>query len=140
MDIEALKWYRDNSDFTENSKKVGKKDIVYPANPLLGNVYLDVVKENNGLLYFGTPGEYGAENKASKYISVVSSPDKGKMMFVDYQQSLKLTKKTVFPGSGNNNRGVTESSPFHFVKLYFAGKDSLRLNTNSNSNNWKNWI
>ena len=77
--------------------------------------------------------------KASKYLSVVSSPDKGKIMFVDYPKSLKLTKKTVFPGTANNNRGVTESSPFHFVKLYFAGKDSLRLETNSNSNNWKNW-
>ena len=138
MDIEALKWYRKNIDFTENSQKAGKKTIVYPSDPRLGNTYLDVVK-SNGLLYFGTPGEYGAENEASKYISVVSSPDKGKIMFVDYPQSLKLTKKTVFPGSANNNRGVTESSPFHSVKLYFAGKESLRLETNSNSNNWKNW-
>ena len=31
MDIEALKWYRQNSDFTENSKKAGKKPIVYPT-------------------------------------------------------------------------------------------------------------
>ena len=138
MDIEALKWYRQNSDFTENSKKAGKKPIVYPANPLLGNTYLDVIK-SNGLLYFGTPGEYGAENKASKYISVVSSPDKGKMMFVDYPKSVKLTKKTVFPGSGNNNRGVTEASPFHFVKLYFAGRTSLSLNTTSSSSNYKTW-
>ena len=138
MDIEALKWYRDNSDFTENSGRVGKKPIVYPTDPRFGNVYLDVVK-SDGLLYYGTPGEYGAENQASKYISVVSSPDKGKVMFVDYPQSLKLTKKTVFPGTADNNRGVTESSPFHFIKLYFAGKQSLRLETNSNSNNWKNW-
>ena len=54
MDIEALKWYRDNSDFTENSGRVGKKPIVYPTDPRFGNVYLDVVK-SDGLLYYGTP-------------------------------------------------------------------------------------
>ena len=46
-------------------RKLNRKPIVYPSNPLLGNTYLDVIK-SDGLLYFGTPGEYGAENQSFK--------------------------------------------------------------------------
>ena len=127
MDIEALKWYRENSDFTENSNKVGNKPIVYPSHPLLGNVYLDVIK-SDGLLYFGTPGEYGAENKASKYISVVSSPDKGKVFYTDYKPNKNITKNEVFPGG--NFKLDNNTSPYHMIKLYFPGRTSLALNKN----------
>lgn len=143
MNVEALKWYRNNSNYTENSSKVGKQPILYfdtQKVPGGRNRYVDVAGARDGLTFFGTPSEYGAKFAASKYISVVSPPDKGKVMFTNYSKDPNLTNREVFPGLGQNNNGRTEASPFHLVKLYFPGRASLRLDTNPNSNNYKNWL
>lgn len=142
MNTEALNWYRQNSDFTENSGKVNKQPILYfDAQNIPGGRtrFQDVARTNNGLMFFGTPGEYGATYGTSKYISVLSPPDKGRVMFANYLQNSELTKKIIFPGNQQNNNNRSEASPFHMIKLYFAGRASLALDTNSNSQNFKTW-
>jgi|TARA_R100001509_G_scaffold61945_1_gene34236 hypothetical protein len=143
MNVKALNWYRQNSNYTENSGKVGKIPIQYfDMQTIKGgrNRYQDIVSTGgNGMDFFGTPGEYSARFKTSKYLSVMSSPDKGKIMFVDYPSNGKLTKRTVFPGVQSNGNNMGEASPFHMIKLYFPGRASLALDTNTNSANYKNW-
>tara|TARA_R110000824_G_scaffold18850_4_gene73965 strand:- start:13062 stop:13493 length:432 start_codon:yes stop_codon:yes gene_type:complete len=142
MNVKALNWYRENSDFTENSGKVNKQPILYfDAQNIPGGRtrFNDVVRTPSGLRFFGTPGEYGAHYGTSKYISVVSPPDKGRVMFVNYAKNSELTKKTIFPGTEQNYNNRSEASPFHMIKLYFAGRASLALDTNSNSQNYKTW-
>ena len=99
MNIESLMWFRDNVKYTEES----------------GLVYFDMINTGgrqrfidkiaaNGLKFFGTPAEFGAKHKPSKYISVVSSPDKGKAFYVDYPKSDDLTKVEVFPGGNGKDK------------------------------------
>jgi len=143
MNVKALNWYRENSDYTENSRKVNKLPIAYfDTQNIKGGRqrYQDVVSTNGqGLTFFGTPGEYSARNRTSKYLSVISPPNKGKIMFVDYPNSGKLTKRSVFPGIESNGNNMSEASPFHMIKLYFPGRASLALDINSVSSNYKNW-
>ena len=42
MNTESLKWYRENSNFTENSRKAGKAPILYFDNQATpgGKIYL----------------------------------------------------------------------------------------------------
>ena len=142
MDIKALKWYRENSDFTENSRKVSRQPILYFDDQTIkgGRLrYTDVHPTPNGLKFFGTPGEYSALFGTSKYISVVSPPTKGKVFFANYIQNSSLTKRKIFPGTQQNGSNESKASPFHMIKLYFPGRASLMLDTNSNSQNYKNW-
>jgi len=143
MDIKALEFYRKESKCTENSKLVGRQPILYVDELRIHgnrNRFIDQARNNNLNQYFGTPGEYNAIYSPSKYLSVVSSPDKGKYMFVSYEKSSTLTTLKVFPGIQNNSNGRTEGSPFHILPLYFAGRASLVLDRTINSNNYKSWI
>ena len=141
MNTESLKWYRNNSDFTENSSKVNKAPILYFDAQVVTNgkyIFPDNMRPPNK--FYGTPGEYGNNPYFnSKYISVVSSPDKGKVMYTNYISNPKLTSKSVFPGVQNNGNGSSDSSPYHMVKLYFAGRSSLRLNTEPKAASYKTW-
>ena len=140
MNTESLNWYRKNSNFTENSRGVGKAPILYFNSQVTTNgryIFPDNLQPPNK--FYGTPAEYGNIYSNSKYISVVSSPDKGKVMYTNYPSNSKLTSKSVFPGVQNNGNGNTDSSPYHMVKLYFAGRSSLRLNTNPTSASYKTW-
>ena len=140
MNTESLNWYRNNSNFTENSRKAGKAPILYFNSQVTTNgryIFPDNLQPPNK--FYGTPGEYGNIYSNSKYISVVSSPDKGKVMYTNYPSNPKLTSKSVFPGVQNNGNGNSDSSPYHMVKLYFAGRSSLRLNTNPASAAYKTW-
>ena len=143
MNIKALSWYRQNSDYTENSGKVNKLPIAYFDTQIVKGGRLrhqDTISTNEtGLPYFGTPGEYGARFKTSKYLSVMSPPSKGKIMFADYIGNGKLTKRSVFPGIESNGNNMSEASPFHMIKLYFPGRASLALDINPASANYKNW-
>jgi len=142
MNINALNWYRKHSNFTENSKNAQRVPLLYFDTqnvPGGRNRFVDFVKAKSGLEFFGTPGEYGAQYKASKYISVVSPPDKGKIMFTDYPGNTQLTATKVFPGTQQNDNATTDASPFHMVKLYFVGRASLSLDVRPNSNNYKQW-
>jgi hypothetical protein len=143
MNIKALNWYRQNSNYTENSGKVNRLPIMYFDTQIVKGGrqrYQDIISTNgNGLPFFGTPGEYSARFKTSKYLSVMSSPDSGKIMFADYPGNGKLTKKSVFPGIESNGNNMSEASPFHMIKLYFPGRASLALDINSGSANYKNW-
>ena len=143
MNIKALNWYRQNSNYTENSGKVNRLPIMYFDTQIVKGGrqrYQDIISTNgNGLPFFGTPGEYGARFKTSKDLSVMSSPDSGKIMFADYPGNGKLTKKSVFPGIESNGNNMSEASPFHMIKLYFPGRASLALDINSGSANYKNW-
>jgi hypothetical protein len=122
MNIKALNWYRDNVNFTEG------KGLVYYDMINAGGTqrFQDRAETNGGMDYFGTPGEYGARFKAAKYISLVSSPDKGKVFYIDYQPNKKITKNDVFPGG--NHRLDNNTSPYHMIKLYFPNRTSLGLN------------
>ena len=122
MNIKALDWYRDNVNFTE-----GRGLIYYDMINFGGtNRFIDKKETNGGMTYFGTPGEYGARFEAAKYISLVSSPDKGKVFYTDYQPNKNITKNDVFPGG--NHRLDNNTSPYHMIKLYFPGRTSLGLN------------
>ena len=143
MDTKALEFYRNNSKCTENSVLVGKEPILYVDNQRIKgarNRFVDQARTSSGNKYFGTPGEFNSVYAPSKYLSVVSSPDKGKYMFVSYPKNNRLTKKSVFPGIQNNSAGKTEGSPFHITPLYFAGRASLVLDRTINSSNYKSWI
>tara|TARA_R100001443_G_scaffold102848_1_gene111116 strand:- start:8519 stop:8950 length:432 start_codon:yes stop_codon:yes gene_type:complete len=143
MDTKALEFYRGESKCTENSVLVGKEPILYVDNQRIRgarNRFVDQSRSSEASRYYGTPGEYNAVFAPSKYISVVSPPDKGKYMFVSYTSSPSLTTNKVFPGIQNNANGRTEGSPFHVVPLYFAGRASLVLDRAINSNNYKSWV
>ena len=143
MDTKALEFYRNESKCTENSVLSGKEIILYvDAQRITGarNRFIDQVRSNETNKYFGTPGEYNSVYAPSKYLSVVSPPDKGKYMFVSYNSSPSLTTKKVFPGIQNNSNGRTEGSPFHILPLYFAGRASLVLDRTIKSSNYKSWI
>jgi len=143
MDTKALEFYRNESKCTENSPLVGKESILYVDNQRIKgarNRFVDQVRSGEGNKYYGTPGEYNAVYAPSKYISVLSPPDKGKYMFVSYSSSPSLTTKKPFPGIQNNTNGRTEGSPFHVIPLYFAGRASLVLDRAIKSNNYKSWI
>ena len=143
MDTKALEFYRNESKCTENSTLSGKETILYvDAQRIRGasSRFIDQVRSNDASKYYGTPGEYNAVYAPSKYISVVSPPDKGKYMFISYTSSPSLTTKNVFPGIQNNSNGRTEGSPFHVTPLYFAGRASLVLDKAINSSNYKSWI
>tara|TARA_R110000824_G_scaffold137684_2_gene302263 strand:- start:3491 stop:3922 length:432 start_codon:yes stop_codon:yes gene_type:complete len=143
MDTKALEFYRNNSKCTENSSLVGKEVILYvDGRRIRGerNRFVDQARSTTVNKYFGTPGEYNSVYAPSKYLSVVSPPDKGKYMFISYDKSPSLTKKTVFPGIQNNSNGRSEGSPFHITPLHFAGRASLVLDRTINSNNYKSWI
>ena len=143
MNIASLTWYRENINYTENSIKAQRQPILYFDSQRIGggrNRFVDVIPSKGGLKFFGTPGEYSALYKTSKYISVVSPPNAGKIWYVDYPADTRLTSNNVFPGIQENNNGRKEASPFHTIKLYFPGRASLRLETNPNSPNYKNWI
>jgi len=143
MNIKALEFYRNNSNFTENSIKGGTQQLLYfdtQSIPGGRDRFVDSIRTNGGLKFYGTPGEYSANFKASKYLSALTPPNRGKVMFSNYRNSNTLTKKTVFPGIQENDNGRTDGSPFHMIMLYFPGKASLILDTNPNSNNYKNWI
>jgi len=122
MNIKALDWYRDNVNFTEG------KGLIYYDMINFGGMrrFLDKKTTNGGMDYFGTPGEYGAKFEASKYISLVSSPDKGKVFYTDYQPKKNITKSEVFPGG--NYKLDNNTSPYHMIKLYFPSRASLGLN------------
>ena len=120
MDTKALEFYRNESKCTENSTLAGKETI----------------------LYVDTQRIRGARNRyaPSKYISVLSPPDKGKYMFISYTSNPSLTTGRVFPGIQNNSNGRTEGSPFHVTPLYFVGRASLVLDKAIKSSNYKSWI
>ena len=142
MDTKALEFYRNNSKCTENSTLAGKEPILYVDTQRIKgarNRFVDQARTTTGNKYFGTPGEFNAVYAPSKYLSVVSPPDRGKYMFVSYQKNSVLTKKSVFPGIQNNNAGKAEGSPFHITPLYFAGRASLVLDRTINSSNYKSW-
>ena len=142
MDTKALEFYRNNSKCTENSSLVGKEIILYvDAQRIKGarNKFIDQRRSSSGNKYFGTPGEFNSVYAPSKYLSVLSPPDKGKYMFISYPTSQSLTKKTIFPGIQNNSDGRSEGSPFHITPLYFAGRASLVLDRTINSSNYKSW-
>ena len=127
MNIKALGWYRDNVNFTE-----GRGLIYYDMINFGGRErFVDKKQINGGMTYFGTPGEYSAGFEPAKYISVVSSPDKGKVFYTDYQPHKKITKDDVFPGG--NNKLDNNTSPYHMIKLYFPSRTSLGLNKNTKS-------
>ena len=143
MDTKALEFYRSESKCTENSVLAGKETILYVDHQRVQgarNRFIDQARSNENSRYYGTPGEYNAIYAPSKYISVLSPPDKGKYMFVSYSSSPSLTTKKPFPGIQNNANGRTEGSPFHIIPLYFAGRASLVLDRGINSNNYKSWI
>lgn len=143
MDTKALEFYRNESKCTENSTLVGKEGILYVDNQRIKgarNRFVDQSRSNEASRYYGTPGEYNAIFAPSKYISVLSPPDKGKYMFVGYPTNPSLTSKKVFPGIQDNSNGRTEGSPFHIIPLYFAGRASLVLDRAIKSNNYKSWI
>ena len=129
MNIIALDWYRQNVNFTEG------KGLIYYDMINLGGVrrFLDKKQTEKGMNYFGTPGEYGARFESAKYISLVSSPDKGKVFYTDYQANKNITNSEVFPGG--NNRLDNNTSPYHMIKLYFPSRASLGLNKDT-----KIWI
>ena len=142
MDIKALKWYRENSDFTQNSAAVNRQPILYfDSQSIKGGRqrYVDLQPTPGGLKFFGTPGEHSALFGTSKYISVVSPPTKGKIFFASYPKNISLTKRQIFPGIEQNGSNESEASPFHMIKLYFPGRASLRLDMSPNSQNYKNW-
>jgi len=142
MDTKALEFYRNESKCTENSVLVNKEAILYVDNQRIRGArsrFIDQSKSNENSRYYGTPGEYYAIFAPSKYISVMSPPDKGKYMFVSYTSNPSLTTNKVFPGIQNNANGRTEGSPFHIVPLYFAGRASLVLDRAINSSNYKSW-
>ena len=141
MDTAALKWYRENSSFTENSGNAGQTPITYfnMGKPGRGFNFRDRAKTSVGNMYYGTPGDYNATYQPSKYVSVASPPSQGKVFFTAYPQNPNLTNRSVFPGNANNDNGKVSGSPFHLVKLYFAGRTSLSLDTNFRSNNYKIW-
>tara|TARA_R110002020_G_scaffold214696_2_gene421770 strand:+ start:1937 stop:2335 length:399 start_codon:yes stop_codon:yes gene_type:complete len=128
MNTKSLQWYRNNSDFTE------QKGLVYfdMVNHGAGTRYKDKVLAPSGLKFFGTPGEYSAKFNGSKYISLATAPSRGKVFYVNYDKNPRLTKKEVFPGSGNNDRLNTDASPYHMVKLWCgSSKTSLSLNNHT---------
>ena len=128
MNITSLKWFRHNVKYTEES------GLVYFDMINVGGRHRFVDKiAANGLTFFGTPAEFGAKHKPSKYISVVSSPDKGKTFYVDYPKNDDLTKTEVFPGGNGTDKLNKNFSPYHAVKLYFPGRTSLSLNNNTKS-------
>jgi len=141
MDAAALKWYRENSSFTENSGKVGQTPITYfnMGGPGRGFNFRDTARTTPSSTYYGTPGDYNANYQPSKYVSVASPPNEGKVFFAAYPNNPNLTTRKAFPGNSNNDSGKDSGSPFHLIKLYFAGRTSLSLNTNSKSNNYKIW-
>jgi len=140
MNTESLKWYRENSNFTENSRRAGKAPILYfDAQPNTGGKYIYPDNVRSPHNFYGTPAEFGSKTAQAKYISVVSSPDKGKIMYTNYERSPKLTNKAVFPGTQNNGNGSSDASPYHMIKLYFAGRSSLRLNMDTRSAGYKTW-
>ena len=140
MNTEALKWYRENSNFTENSRQTGKEPILYfNAQVNTGGRYIYPDNMRAPYNFYGTPAEFGSKTGKAKYISVVSSADKGKIMYTNYESSPKLTTKTVFPGVQNNGNGNSDASPYHMIKLYFAGRSSLRLNMDTKSAGYKTW-
>jgi hypothetical protein len=125
MNIKALDWYRTNVNFTEG------RGLVYYDIINAGGVkrFVDRKATNGGMNYFGTPGEYGAKFEPSKYISLVSSPDKGKVFYTDYEPNKNITKDDVFPGG--NNKLDNNTSPYHMIKLYFPSRTSLGLDKNT---------
>tara|TARA_R100001163_G_C5053370_1_gene189954 strand:+ start:1310 stop:1738 length:429 start_codon:yes stop_codon:yes gene_type:complete len=141
MDVAALEWYRNNSSFTENSRRVGQTPIAYfnNGNPGKGYNFIDRAKMSPQTSYYGTPAEYNASMQPSKYVSVSSPPSEGKVFFAAYPANPNITTRSVFPGNANNDNGKNSGSPFHLVKLYFAGRTSLSLDTNNRSTNYKIW-
>lgn len=141
MDITSIRWFRENVNYTENSNSVGKRAIPYVDMMKKGARYrfTDFVAARNGLQFFGTPGEYSAKFKPSKYISVSSSPSLGKIMYVNYPANPTLTNRKVFPGVQENGGGESFAAPPHMIKLYFAARTSLRLNMDVNSAGYKTW-
>jgi|TARA_R100001163_G_C5050484_1_gene187361 hypothetical protein len=141
MDINSIRWFRNNVNYTENSTKVGRNGIPYEDMTKSGARYrfVDFMKAADGLRYYGTPGEYSAMFEPSKYISVSSSPSLGKVMYVNYPANPTLTERKVFPGSESNGGGESFAAPQHMIKLYFAGRTSLRLNTDVGSAGYKTW-
>tara|TARA_R110001583_G_scaffold11764_1_gene52787 strand:+ start:315 stop:710 length:396 start_codon:yes stop_codon:yes gene_type:complete len=131
MNTTALEWFRDNVKYTEESGLV-YFDMVNTGGR---QRFVDKIPTTNGLKFFGTPAEFGARHIPSKYISVVSSPDKGKSFYVDYPKNNFLTKSEVFPGGNGKDKLNTNFSPYHAIKLYFPGRTSLSLN-----NNTKSWL
>ena len=116
MNIKALDWYRTNVNFTE-----GK-----------GLIYYDMINVGATRRFMdrkATNGGYGAKFEPSKYISLVSSPDKGKVFYTDYKPNKNITKDDVFPGG--NNKLDNNTSPYHMIKLYFPSRTSLGLNKNT---------
>ena len=143
MDTKALEFYRNESKCTENSTLAGKETILYVDTQRIRgarNRFVDQVRSSESSKYYGTPGEYNAVYLPSKYISVVSQPDKGKYMFISYTSNPSLTTGRVFPGIQNNSNGRTEGSPFHVTPLYFVGRASLVLDKAIKSSNYKSWI
>tara|TARA_R110001583_G_scaffold178582_1_gene334566 strand:- start:1109 stop:1501 length:393 start_codon:yes stop_codon:yes gene_type:complete len=128
MNTTSLEWFRGNVKYTEES------GLVYFDMINIGGRqrFIDKISAT-GLKFFGTPAEFGARHKPSKYISVVSSPDKGKAFYVDYPKNDDLTKVDVFPGGNGKDKLNTNFSPYHAIKLYFPGRTSLSLNNNTKS-------
>ena len=119
MDIAALKWYRENSSFTENSGTVGQTPITYfnMGNPGKGFNFRDRAKTTPGSTFYGTPAEYNAQFQPAKYVSVSSPANEGKVFFTAYPSNPNLTTRSVFPGNANNDNGKDSGSPFHLIKL-----------------------
>ena len=138
MDREALKWFRENSSYTENSGSVSQTPIQYVGGRNAGFNFPDRAQVTPNK-YFGTPAEFNANFQPGKFVSVESPPNEGKVFFAAYPPNPNITTRTVFPGNANNDNGKTSGSPLHLVKLYFAGRTSLSLNTNNRSTNYKIW-
>jgi len=130
MNVEALEWFRSNSDYHEGSNLIYFDNI----NTGGGFRYQDSVR-TGGLKFFGTPGEYGASYEASKYISLNNSPEKAKTFYVDYPVNSKITKTTVFPASSSNDRLDTKASPYHILKLNI-GSNKISLSLNNYTKTW----
>ena len=109
------------------------------GNPGKGFNFRDRANLGAGMGYYGTPAEYNASYQAAKYLSVSSPPNEGKVFFIAYPPNPNLTTRSVFPGNANNDDGKNSGSPFHLVKLYFAGRTSLSLDTKSSSSTYKTW-
>lgn len=130
MNVEALEWFRNNSNYHEGSTLIYFDNI----NTGGGFRYQDKVV-TNGLKFFGTPGEYGASYEASKYISLNNSPEKAKTFYVDYPTNSKITKTNVFPSSSSNGKLDTKASPYHILKLNI-GSNKISLSLNNNTKTW----
>ena len=79
MDREALKWFRENSSYTENSGSVGQTPIQYVGGRNAGFNFPDRAQVTPNK-YFGTPAEFNANFQPGKFVSVESPPNEGKVL------------------------------------------------------------